>query len=76
LKYGTEQEINALGTFVGRIMPVYFPQILFREDGCETLPLGDGYAVISGDGSGINSDGSVDVAVEFKCPKTWKTAYN
>ena len=73
LYYGTKHEIDALGTFVGKILPVYYPGLLFREDGCEILKVGDGYAVISGDGSGVNLEGDIDVAVEFKCPKPGKT---
>lgn len=66
--YGTEQEINAIGTLVGKILPVYFPNLVYRENGCEKIPLGDSYAVISGDGSGVNPSGEDEVAFEFKCP--------
>jgi hypothetical protein len=70
--YGTENENNALATLLGKIIPVYFPSLVYREDGCELLDLGDSYAVVSGDGSGINADGGTDVAFEFKCPKPGK----
>lgn len=74
-EYGTAQEINALGSFVGKIMPVYFPDLLYKEDGCITLPFGDTRAVINADGTGVNTNNDV-VAFEFKCPmpgKKYKT---
>jgi hypothetical protein len=42
--YGTKQEINALATLLGKIIPVYYPTLKFQEDGCEVLPVGDSYA--------------------------------
>ncbi|CAC5357935.1 unnamed protein product [Mytilus coruscus] len=70
--YGTEQEINALGTLLGKIMPVYFPNLTYKEDGCKVINLNDSYAVISGDGSGIDQNHSNKVAFEVKCPKPGK----
>ena len=52
-------------------MPVYFPHLLYREDGCEVIqmnPDGEPYVVVSGDGSCIDEKGTNSVAVEFKCP--------
>lgn len=46
--YGTNNENNALATLLGTILTVYFPTLSHREDGCEIVPLGDSYAVISG----------------------------
>ncbi|VDI03707.1 Hypothetical predicted protein [Mytilus galloprovincialis] len=66
--YGTAQEINAIGTLVVKIIPVYFPQLQYREDGCKILPIGDSYAIISGDGSGIDHMGENKIAFEIKCP--------
>ena len=69
--HGTRNEIHALGTFVGKILPVYFPELTFKEDGCsilrtetKTAP----YAVVSGDGTCETIGGQNIVAVEFKCP--------
>lgn len=45
LDHGTREEINA----VGKILPVYFPQLSFREDGCEMINIGNYMAVISGE---------------------------
>lgn len=64
--YGISQEI--LGTLLGKILPVYFPQLLFEEDGCEVIPLGgDSKAVISGDRTGVDKQECYKVAFEFKC---------
>ena len=46
--------------------------LMFHEDGCKVIPLSDSYGVVSGDGSGVNTDNVTEVAFEFKCPKTGK----
>ncbi|CAG2191099.1 unnamed protein product [Mytilus edulis] len=66
--YGTEQEINGIGTLVGKIIPVYFPSLILVEDGCEKIPIGDSYAIISGDGSGTTASNVNEMAFEIKCP--------
>ena len=69
--HGTTNEVNALATFVSKIMPVYYPDLLFKEDGCIVLDMKSNtgaYAVISGDGTGQNMDNTNILAVEFKCP--------
>jgi hypothetical protein len=71
--YGTTQEINALATLLGKIIPVYYPALVFHEDGCEVMSMGDTYAVISGDGSGVDDSKNVQVAFEFKCPRPGKS---
>ena len=53
LEYGTSQEINALGSLVGKIIPVYLPDLKYQEDGCVIIPFGDTRAVVSGDGTGV-----------------------
>ena len=67
-RYGSEMELNALATLAVKVMPVYFPQLNFREDSCMVLPIGSSYAVISGDGSGVNGSSITEVAFELKCP--------
>ena len=67
--HGNANEINAVATLTGKILPVYFPDLVYREDGCNIIPLNDSYAVISGDGSGIDTDNSTKMTFEFKCPK-------
>ena len=66
--YGTKNEVNAVTTIVGKILPVFFPGLMFYEDGCSILTLDHGYSVISGDGSGVKSTGEAAVAFEIKCP--------
>jgi hypothetical protein len=44
--YGTREELNVLGTLLGKIVPVYFPQLTYIEDGCEIMDLGDSRAII------------------------------
>lgn len=68
LEHGTSQDINALVTLLGKILPVYYPHLLYKEDGCEVIPLGDSKAVSSGDGTGVDKNGQHEVAFEFKCP--------
>ena len=71
--YGTTNEINALATLLGKVMPVYYPHLLYREDGCAVLPLKESYMVVSGDGCGVTNDNtSTEVVFEFKCPRTGK----
>lgn len=72
-EHGTREEINAVGTLVGKILPVYFLQLSFREDGCEIINIGNSMAVISGDGTGISEKEDSVVAFEFKCPVPGKT---
>ena len=72
LEYGTSQEINALGSLVGKIIPVYFPDLKYQEDGCVIIPFGDTRAVVSGDGTGVNKCNEDKVAFEFKCPMPGK----
>ena len=70
--HGEREEINAVATLVGKIIPVYYPNLVFREDGCEVLKLNDSSVVVSGDGSGMNNEKKTEVAFEFKCPKPGK----
>ena len=68
LKYGTEMEKHALATLVGKLMPVYYPHLKLREDGCLVMPMGNTYCIVSGDGSGVNINALTEVAFELKCP--------
>ena len=68
-EYGTANEVNALATLLAKIIPVYYPGVKYREDGCIVMDMSDSaYAVISGDGTGIDSSGKSQVAFELKCP--------
>ena len=70
--HGTNNEISALATLVGKILPTFYPQLSFQEDGCDIINLPGGYYVISGDGLGVNQEGINHVAFEFKCPMLGK----
>lgn len=67
-QHGTEIEIHALGTLLGKIMPVLYPGMKYSEDGCEILDICDGYMVVSGDGTGVDGKENNCVAFEYKCP--------
>ena len=49
------------------LLPVFCPELTFREDGCEIAHMSPGYAVVRGYGSGI-SMGGTKPAIELKCP--------
>ena len=66
--HGCENEVHALGTLLGKIMPVFYPELTYTEDGCVVYPLGDKYMVVSGDGSGKTEVGDNVIAFEMKCP--------
>ena len=70
--YGTTQEINAIATMLGKVIPVYYPNITYIEDGCKVIPIGQSSAVVSGDGHGINEKDETVMSFEFKCPKPGK----
>ena len=70
--HGTKNDINALASLVGKILPTFYPHLSFQEDGCDIINLPGGYCVISGDGSGVNQEGINHVAIEFKCPMPGK----
>jgi myosin-crossreactive antigen len=40
--HGTKHEIDAIATIVAKVLPVYFPNKVFVEEGCYVIP-GDNY---------------------------------
>ena len=76
--HGTSNEVNALATFLAKIMRVYYPNAIYKGDGCVVKSMSedlDAYAVISGDGTCIKkveNDWENIVAAEFKCPMPGK----
>ena len=67
MDHGAKNEVNALATLLGKIMPVFHPEFVFREDGCEVMKMNKGgYMVISGDGSAFHQQSS-RIAFEMKC---------
>ena len=77
LRYGTENEINAITTLSSIVLPAYFPSCHYVEEGCYSEPgvKRDVALVVSPDGSirevetseGCMS-GKAIAAVEVKCP--------
>jgi hypothetical protein len=69
--YGNENEINGVATLVGKLIPVFYPNLVFKEDGCKIFDLkkSNMFGVSSGDGTGYNRETqSSEVAFEIKCP--------
>ena len=67
MQYGTDNEINAVSTLVGRIMPVVAPDLCYHEEGCYRLD-DNSFMIVSPDGSLRKDDDSCVMGVEFKCP--------
>ena len=73
MQYGTENEKHALATLVGVVMPIWFPGMIYVEEGAYFIDDGDKHMVeVSPDGSiRAMKDGEMgppSVAVELKCP--------
>ena len=70
MQHGTDNEIHAMSTLVGKVLPAFYPDIKFVEEGCISLKNGDqNLLVISPDGSGRKGAFSESVlGFEFKCP--------
>ncbi|VDI01697.1 Hypothetical predicted protein [Mytilus galloprovincialis] len=76
LKHGSDNEINAIATLVTKIMPVFFPNLQFYEEGCYAFPVdGTGTLIVSPDGSlrevcidNPNQTTKPVVGIEIKCP--------
>ena len=75
LDHGVKNEINCVATLVSKVLPVYFPELSFKEEGCNVEELnGSVFFVCSPDGScGIGGDGDPVLACEFKCPMPGNT---
>ncbi|XP_053383231.1 uncharacterized protein LOC123562931 [Mercenaria mercenaria] len=73
MKYGSEQEINAIATLVSKVLPVFEPSLIYVEEGCYKKTIGtepnEVPIVVSPDGSIRNSaDSTASFGVECKCP--------
>jgi hypothetical protein len=72
MDYGTENEINAVATLVGSILPVLSPDLTYVEEGCIKIHNDDKpFVVVSPDGSlrtDLDGERKTVSAVEFKCP--------
>ena len=68
--HGTENENNAKSTLLTKVLPVYYPELIYYEEGCYTMSHNDQtLLLVSPDGSAREAtSGDVGAAVEFKCP--------
>ena len=68
--HGLVNEKNALGVLVSRVLPAYYPNIDYVEEGCRVLKNDNQiFGVVSPDGRGEDSSNNAPVlAFEFKCP--------
>ena len=76
LEYGTKNEIHAIATLVGKILPVYGAKLSYIEEGCYKVNIGENQVplVVSPDGSVRGEPfGEVLFGVECKCPYPDKT---
>jgi hypothetical protein len=70
MDHGSKNEINAISTLVGKILPSLFPGIWYCEEGCIALKHdGEIFCVVSPDGSGRDAQNSKPLyAIEIKYP--------
>lgn len=74
MRYGTDNERHAIATLVGKILPVYNPELKYVEEGCYRSSLDGTLVVISPDGSCRSScESQAVVGIECKCPFPGKT---
>jgi hypothetical protein len=70
MDHGSKNEINAISTLVGKILPSLFPGIWYCEEGCIAMKHdGEIFCVVSPDGSGRDAQNSKPLyAIEIKYP--------
>ena len=69
MKHGTDNELNAVGTLVSQVIPVYEDVALFYEEGCYSLPTDrDPHLIIVSPDGSCRKDGIPVSAIEIKCP--------
>ena len=69
MKHGTENELNAVGTIVNQVIPVYEENTQFYEEGCYSIASDKDpdFIIVSPDGS-CRKNGIPVSAIEIKCP--------
>ena len=74
-QHGQVNEINAVATLVSKVLPIYFPELEFYEEGCYALKMkNDGLIIVSPDGSLRHlSKQEPSIGIEIKCPYPGKT---
>ena len=73
MEHSTLNEINAVATLASKVLPIYYPDMYFVEEGCYSLSQHDtGLILVSPDGSLRNqTDGKLSepvFGIEIKCP--------
>jgi hypothetical protein len=72
MEHGIKNEINGLATLITKYVPVFYPELVYKEDGCEIIRLENCVAVVSGDGTLCLQQTPESlphtIAVEIKCP--------
>ena len=72
MAYGTENEINAAATVLGKVIPMLCPGQKMYEEGCIEIDSKNAksFMIVSPDGSVRSADGeeSTTMAIELKCP--------
>jgi hypothetical protein len=68
MEHGVKNEINVVTTIVAKVLPVFFPELVFYEEGCyklvhDTIPI-----IVSPHGSCRNANDKPLLAIEIKCP--------
>jgi len=69
MEYGTLHEIDGIATVVGRILPAFYPNVEYFEEGCVRMSLDDqqSFFVVSPDGSLKKTNGEIAMMYENKC---------
>ena len=75
MNWGISNEINAMTTLVTKILPLYYPNIKYTEEGCYVIEeSGHALFVVSPDGGGKDMDAEeICMAFGFKCPRPGKS---
>ncbi|CAH1782775.1 unnamed protein product [Owenia fusiformis] len=76
LDHGTINEENALATFVGKVLPCFFPSLCFKEAGCYVIKRNEEpFLITSPDGEGWEGENCIQLTAEFKCPFQDESAF-
>ena len=70
MEYGTQHEIDGVATICARVLPAFFPDLQYFEEGCVCVPHSDkrSFMVVSPDGSfRRNADSAPEAMYENKC---------
>lgn len=68
MEHGSVNEINAVATVVSKILPVYYPDHCFYEEGAYSVKNDKGETVMIVSPDGCIKDSHSVISVEIKCP--------